>query len=117
MNKPEATDRAKNHSHSAAPEHDNAPLAALMDAWMPSPQLDEIVGESLSKRDKRRLVSVVQQYQFDVNTPADRIAHYMSLAEREIAHIAPHLDADKIRQLWQFPPKELFSIRTASPNS
>ena len=82
---------------------------ALLEAWEPSPRLNEIVGEGLSKRDKRRLVAVIQQYQFDQNTPDESIARFRRLATKEMKTIAPGLAPEQIEQLWTVPPQELFS--------
>ncbi len=97
----------KNQESAQAPAH----FAALLEAWEPSPRLNEILGDSMSKRDKRRVVAVVQQYQFDRNTPDDSVARFRRLAAKEIAIIAPDLAPAKIEQLWAIPPQELFSQR------
>ena len=93
-----------------------APFAALLEAWQPSARLNSLVGENLSKRDKRRIVAVVQQYQFGPNTPDDTIARFLQLAAKEVQAISPCLSSETIQQLWKVPPQELFSEGVPTPN-
>ena len=81
-----------------------------LESWVPGPRLNQIVGEALSKRDKRRISLLILQYQFDSSTEEQAVERWMQLAAREVSGIAPHLSSDQIRQLWTIPIDQLFSV-------
>src|SRR4051794_34883642 len=78
-----------------------------LDSWVPGPRLEQILGQSLSKRDMRRISLLVRQYQFDGNTEQQAVERWMQLAAREVRGIAPNLSPEQIRQLWSIPLDQL----------
>ena len=94
----------------AMSEANEARFADCLQSWTPGPRLIELVGEDLPKRDKRRIAAVVQQYQFDPQTPADTLRHWMELATREVREIAPHMLVEWIPELWAIPVDQLFAV-------